>query len=255
MVVKVCVVIPFGPGHERLVEESIESVRVAAREAVYDLEVEIEVEDDSSGERGRSRARNDGAEHTDADWLLFHDADDLLTPDAFCLLRSALQEVPDRELVWGEFWRERVLKDRFGVVFLNEFVRSENQPTPLDTWEELLAVGPLAVSKHGFISRNLFHRIGGWFEPMDIGEDLELMWAAAAHARAFVKMAAPTTRVRYHVPAAGGPRGYERGTQDKPKFPNPGVSVFEYWRKRGRVQWNEAELKRRMFGLNYLSVP
>lgn len=252
---KVCVVIPFGPGHERVVHESIASVEAAAREAHHFLSVVIEVQDDSSGKRGRSRARNDGAEFADADWLLFHDADDLLCPDAFLLLERAVRECPDRELVWGEFWRERVLKDRFGVPFLSEFVKSESQPTPLFMWEHLIANGPLAVSKHGFISRDLFLRLGGWFEPMDIGEDLELMWAAAAHARSFVKLPAPTTRVRYHIPAAGGPRGYLRGTEYKPEFPNPGVAVYNYWKARGPVPWSEAEVKRRAFGLNYLSVP
>jgi hypothetical protein len=246
--VKVCVVIPFGPGHERVVEESVASVRRAAERSAG-FEVEVVVEDDSVEPRGRSRARNDAVARTRSEWLLFHDADDLLADDAFETLAEALRADFSVELVWGEFWKERLLKDPRGAVLRVDIVRCEEMGTPITTWAGMLAGGPLAGSRHAFIRRDLLARVGGWFEPMDIGEDLELVWAAAAHAKSFVKMAKPICLSRLHVPAASGPRGYDRNKQSvTPAWSDPGYMVFGYWEARGRVPWTAEERGLRLAG-------
>lgn len=249
---RVCVVIPVGPGHLRISEESIASVERAAKSAP--LEVAVRIEYDTEGLRGRSLARNEGAASVEADWYLFHDSDDLLQPDAFETLSVALREDPARELVWGEFWKERPWRDADGGLVRMEFLKCEGMATPISTWEGMLEAGPLAGSRHGFVSAALFRRIGGWFTPMDIGEDLEFVWAAAAHARSFVKVAKPICRSRLYIPAASGPRGYDRNVQTlTPEWSEPGWRVYRYWKARGRLPWSTEERAARARGENYLA--
>jgi glycosyltransferase involved in cell wall biosynthesis len=52
---------------------------------------------------GASGARNHGLSHTEADAVLFLDADDWLAPDALARMAAALSASPDAAAVWGPY--------------------------------------------------------------------------------------------------------------------------------------------------------
>jgi glycosyltransferase involved in cell wall biosynthesis len=96
------VITPVGPGHERLFPECNQSVRAAIQHSQGPfLEISTIVVDDTSGEKGRSSARNEAVRHAKSaniEWLFFLDADDLLFPDAFNLIRRYVDEY---DAIWG----------------------------------------------------------------------------------------------------------------------------------------------------------
>lgn len=96
------VIIPVGPGHEYLVEDSIDSVRDAFANDPGPFAVMSVIRiDDGRGELGRSAARNKGvaqAQAEGAEWLFFLDADDRMDPGAFGVMDAYHA---DHDAVWG----------------------------------------------------------------------------------------------------------------------------------------------------------
>ena len=99
---KCAVIIPVGPGHEYLAEDSIDSAgsAFAANSGPFS-EVTVVRVDDTQGLLGRSAARNKGvaeAQAQGAEWLFFLDADDLMDPGAFGVMADYHA---DHDAVWG----------------------------------------------------------------------------------------------------------------------------------------------------------
>ena len=82
------VIIPVGPGHEKIVYEAIKSAT--------DLGFEVIPIDDTQGKFGRSQARNIGVRMATAEWLFFLDADDLLHKDA-----KKAKKYKNYDAIWG----------------------------------------------------------------------------------------------------------------------------------------------------------
>lgn len=112
---KLDVIIPVGPGHEKIVEEAIQSVQVACEtdRGTFE-EVSIRPVDDTHGLHGRSKARNVGIRTSRADWLFFLDADDLMYPDALKTMEKYLHY----DAVWGLIceWDKNKIKVRDGQI-------------------------------------------------------------------------------------------------------------------------------------------
>lgn len=85
---EVQVIVPVGPGHDRV---AIEAVASALSLGFDPLPI-----DDTEGKLGRSRARNIGVMEATAEWLFFLDADDLLHKDA-----KKAKKYTKYDAIWG----------------------------------------------------------------------------------------------------------------------------------------------------------
>lgn len=107
------VVIPIGPGHEELVHRAVNSVEIAEAFNKGPFEaVDVVGIDDTQGQHGRSKARNEAVQKSNADWIFFLDADDLMHPRAF------QNFVPkDYDAVWGKIveYSQGVLVERYQI--------------------------------------------------------------------------------------------------------------------------------------------
>ena len=63
------VIVPAGPGHQEIYQQAMESVRIASLDKGPFEKVNIQLIDDSRGELGRGKARNQGIDRSDADWI------------------------------------------------------------------------------------------------------------------------------------------------------------------------------------------
>lgn len=240
---RIAAIVPAGPGHQKVASEAIDSILAATLPPGWELEPILVP--DEAGELGRSRARNLGAAASDAPWLLFLDADDLLAREAFAALERALVEEPEVESVHGH------LVNRHGLYLGKECIslmtqRSEDCRAPFRSFAELAAHGPFSGIHVGhFVHRRVFDAVGGWLEDIDIGEDVEMTWACAYHARAFRKVDEALAIIRIHVPSAGGRRGYGKiqpGANTKLLWQQRVRAVADYWKARSPgVPWTEAE--------------
>lgn len=179
---KVVVITPVGPWHERLVDEATASVRRAwkAWRGPF-TELHHEIVPDPEGQLGRSRARNQGMDEHPADFHFLLDADDQMMPDAFRLV-------------------DVMAPATFGAVCLNGKVRTWNV-WPLDR-RTLLERGA-----HGTLSMGCFVRgdLGLRFnEDMDVAEDFDFYLRLPG----FTKRREPLVSIGYDQPSARGPRGY-----------------------------------------------
>lgn len=97
-----CVVTPIGPGHAQRYAECRASVLAAYRHDPGPFtDLVFAAMDDSEGQHGRSRRRNDGireAARRGADWIFFLDADDLMAESAFTVLGRYHEQY---DAVWG----------------------------------------------------------------------------------------------------------------------------------------------------------
>lgn len=188
---RVTVITPVGPSHERYVEDCKASV-LDAMDYAAPASLVHDCIDDTSGELGRSRARNIAAARAKSDWLLLLDADDLLHREAFDELHAAVSADPSIVAVFGA-----VNTDRFGIVPENKY--------PL-RWADLLRHGPEGTLSMGcFIRSDVFVPFN---ETMDAGEDFDF-YLRVLHNRRWVKIRQPLAIIRRDVPSATGPRGYE----------------------------------------------
>jgi glycosyltransferase involved in cell wall biosynthesis len=197
--VRLTIVTPVGPGHERVAAECAASVAAAWAHSPGPFTFHAHVlQNDSLGELGRSRARNTAvAANPDADWYFFIDADDLCDKRAFDRFGQALAADADVAAVFGA-----VCTDRNGVVCENVY--------PLD-WARLMRHGPDSTLAMGCFVRADAARSTPFDEGLDAGEDFDfyLRLLDPRAGRRWVKVGKPLVTIRTRVPSATGPRGYE----------------------------------------------
>jgi hypothetical protein len=188
--VRVTVITPVGPGHQRVSEECAASVREAWEHSRGPFDaITHQLWDDTEGKLGRSRARNLAMDA--ADWFFFLDADDLCDPLAFVRFDEARESDP--VAVFGA-----VCTDRFGVTNENVY--------PLD-WDTLIRHGPRGTLSMGCFVRGDVARQTRFNEELDAGEDFDF-YLRALRGRRWVKVEGALALIRLSVPSATGPRGY-----------------------------------------------
>jgi hypothetical protein len=178
---RLAVITPVGPGHERFVRDAMASVQAAKERIGPFSSVRHIVIADPRGELGRGRARNLGMVD-DADWYFFLDADDRMRPDALegCLL--------DAQAV-------------FGAISIGKTTAKNVYPCG---WRELALHGARGTLSMGFFCRADAARQIGFNEALDAGEDFDFY----LRLKSFTKIDRPLVDVGYGLPSAAGPRGY-----------------------------------------------
>ena len=181
---RVSVIIPVGPGHDRVVKRAVASVEYAWS---YDHgpfdEHRVLVIDDAEAKMGRSKARNFGMDSTPKDWHFLLDADDQMVENAFTLVDLCADAT-------------------FGAVCLDGAVLRTNR-YPLSKFQ-LIRLGA-----KGTLSMGCFLRVGlgmRFDEEMDIAEDFDFYCRLACRERSFIKVEEPLVSIGYRTPSAGGPR-------------------------------------------------
>jgi len=153
---KLDIIIPVGPGHTQLVNEAIQSVKIAClTDQGKFKEVKIKAVDDTKGESGRSAARNDGIKKAKADWLFFLDADDVMHPRA---LKNVSHHIENYDAIWGRITelKEGCIVDRF-------------QMPAIGSLHELLQIDPYYTLQMGFFVKREVMPL--FDETMNTGED------------------------------------------------------------------------------------
>ena len=180
---RLAVVTPVGPGHERIVGRCQDSVRVALRqEHPWDTVQHIVVYD-LDGQLGRGRARNIGMD-CGADWLFFLDADDWMMPDA--LKRIDL----DAPATFG------------AVAFNGKPTRANVYPC---TREQVIEYGGKGTLSMGFFCRADIAQRLRFCEDMNAGEDFDFYMRLPE----WTKQHVPLVEIGRFTPSARGPRGYK----------------------------------------------
>jgi len=163
---KCAVVIPVGPGHEYLVEDSIESVEEAfATNQGPFAEFNVLRVDDMQGLLGRSAARNKGVEEAQkqgAEWVFFLDADDLMDSGAFGVMTAYHA---DHDAVWGL------------ICELSEDERShhvrQGQLPSIERIEQLLVNDPMLTLQMGHFVRTSAAAATPFEITLNCGEDFD----------------------------------------------------------------------------------
>lgn len=137
--------IPVGPGHEKLYQRAVDSVRIATlSKGPFDV-VNIRAGDDREGENGRSATRNELARLSEADWLFFLDADDLLHPNAFQSVAPYLA-LDSFDAIFGQIYEMEsgCIRQRYQVPLITDY-------------KTLLAFDPYLTLQIGhFVRREVF---------------------------------------------------------------------------------------------------
>ena len=153
---KLDIIIPVGPGHKELVNEAIQSVKIAMYTGQGPFkEIKIKGIDDTAGKYGRSRARNMAISASTADWLFFLDADDLMHPEALINVNSYMD---DFKAIWG-----RIVEEKEGCI-----VDRYQLPT-VSSFDQLLDVDPYYTLQMGFFIQR--KAMIPFDESMNTGED------------------------------------------------------------------------------------
>lgn len=152
------IVLPVGPGHEETHMEAVNSVKIAAMNKGQFESISIRVVDDTKGELGRSKARNMGVQESDADWIFFLDADDLMHPYAF----EAKSRHPYLDALWGNIWE------------IGHGVTAWRYQIPqIKTYQELISFPPYYTLQMGhFVKREVALK-HPFDEEMNCGEDFK----------------------------------------------------------------------------------
>lgn len=122
----ISVVIPVGPGHERLVMDALDSIEaqtfgwweaIVINDAGAPFEFPLPAWArviSTGGNEGTAHARNIGIQQARADWILPLDADDLLEPDALLTFWEAHRERPEC-ILYSDFWEDPQERDQWQV--------------------------------------------------------------------------------------------------------------------------------------------
>ncbi len=189
------VVIPVGPGHELLAQDAQESVDAAfqADRGPFS-EVATLCIADPEGRLGRSRARNQGvlAAHRDhVEWLFFLDADDLMHPAAFAVLRPYAERF---DAVWGAIC-ELSADEESGELRAGQVLEMRGIA-------EVLSFDPWLTLQMGHFVRTAVASANPFDERMDCGEDFDYYLRVWAKHRC-IKVRQPLFLNRRHASSAG----------------------------------------------------
>lgn len=152
------IIIPVGPGHDKLVNEAIQSIKIACRTSKGPFDdIKIKAIDDTKGELGRSKSRNTAIKSSKSDWLFFLDADDLMYPTAL----KSMSDYSGYDAVWGNIceFKDHCVVQRF-------------QMPRIELFDDLLDIDPYYTLQMGFfVQRDCMMLFN---EEMDCGEDWEV---------------------------------------------------------------------------------
>ena len=153
---KLDIIIPVGPGHKQLVNEAVQSVKIAmwAGQGSFS-DIRIKGVDDTEGKLGRSKARNTAIQASKADWLFFLDADDLMHPEAFTHFQESCKEY---DAIWG-----RIVEEKEGCIV------DRYQLPKIDRFDQLLEIDPYYTLQMGFFVKREIMPL--FDESMNTGED------------------------------------------------------------------------------------
>lgn len=151
------VIIPVGPGHEQLVHRAVNSVAIAERysKGLF-TDIDVIAIDDTKGDHGRSKARNEGVQGSKADWLFFLDADDLMSPKCF----MNVAEYQDHDAIWGRI-----------IEYANGVVTERYQVPEIESFADLLFYDPYLTIQMGHFVRREIALENPFNEKMNTGED------------------------------------------------------------------------------------
>jgi hypothetical protein len=154
----VTIITPVGPGHDELVKRCVNSVGNASN-GVFSNVKHVLV-DDSSGELGRSKARNNGVKDCSTEWVFFLDADDLLTEDAFDV------DLSDYDAIWGTI----MIHDRTRRM---KVVPRRPQHMEFYTYSEIFNAPPHETLQIGHLVKRGIALSEPFNEDMNCGEDFD----------------------------------------------------------------------------------
>jgi glycosyltransferase involved in cell wall biosynthesis len=192
----VSIIIPVGPGHERLVLDAIDSV-----DAQTFRQWECIVVNDTGGPLGTSlpswvrlieadcghsvaHARNLGIKASRAPLFVPLDADDYLQPD---YLRTALwaHQESGGDLIYTDFWEDPEVEGKFRIF-------REYDSDPMETFKGSLPVTMLTP-------KVAWEQAGGYDETLPAWEDWDFQFACLARGFCFRRLAGPLWTYRKHT--------------------------------------------------------
>lgn len=163
---KCAVIIPIGPGHEKLYEECRESIETAIKHSTGPFDdISIVPVDDTTGSMGRSAARNRGislAASGRYDWIFFLDSDDIMHPSAFELVRNYIHNY---DAIWGT-----IIEARPGSP---DVTLRNPQVFMIDSFRDLLLFDPYHTLQMGHFVRTSAAMSNRFNEDMNTGEDFD----------------------------------------------------------------------------------
>lgn len=191
------VVIPVGPGHERIVADAVDSVDaqtlrewecIVVNDSGRDM---IELPSwvrvlDTGGGKGVAHARNLGIAAATAKYYLPLDADDLLQPRALEVLWSVAQSRPG-QILYSDFWEDPQQAGLF-----SRYASGDWRP------EDLLRKGALSTVT-ALTPVEIWRDVGGYDEDLSAWEDWAFQLAAAAKGYCSARVAAPLFTYRKHT--------------------------------------------------------